>query len=320
MARTLRDLGEFALIGRIERIKRVVERSLALPRSPAISLGIGDDAALLRLRPAEELAVSSDASVEGVHFRWQVDDPNAVGRRALAGALSDLAAMGARPLGCTLSLAAPPELELRLLDAALRGLVGEAARRGCPLLGGNVARARETSFHLTVLGGVARGRALRRNAARAGDVLMVTGVLGRAALARARAASTGRPNRNVPPDRLPAGRALTRLARRVACIDLSDGLAADLPHLLRGELGAEIDAAALPRARGFESACANLGKEAVALLAGGGEDYELLFALAASAADPKRLTRRLGVRVSAIGRVVSRAGIRGLPEGGWRHF
>lgn len=317
MPGTLRDLGEFALI---ERIEQLVERSPGAPRSPAVALGIGDDAALLRLRAGEEIAVSTDASVEGVHFRWQADDPNSLGRRALAAALSDLAAMGARPLGCTLGLAAPPGLELRRLDAALRGLVGEAARRGCPLAGGNVARARETSFHVTVVGAVARGRALRRDAARAGDVLLVTGVLGRAALARARAEGRGRPNRDVPPDRIAAGRALSRMGQRVACIDLSDGLAADLPHLLHSGLGAEIDAAALPRARGFDPACADLELDAAALLAGGGEDYELLFALAAAVADPKRLAKRLGVRVSAIGQVAARPGIRGLPRGGWRHF
>ena len=315
MPRRLSDLGEFALVDRIERL--VVR---AGGRRHGVALGIGDDAALLRLRAAEELVVSTDASVERVHFRWQTDAPAALGRRALAAAVSDLAAMGARPLGCTLSLAAPPALELRRLDAALRGLVAEAAGRGCPLIGGNIARARETSFHLTVLGAVKRGRALRRDAARAGDLLLVTGTLGRAALRRARAAAERKPHHDVPPDRLSAGRKLGALGRRVACIDLSDGLAADLPHLLGGGLGAEVVCDALPRMRGFDASCRRLGLDPAVLLASGGEDYELLFSCAPRAADPTRLARRLGVRVSAIGRVVARPGIRGLPEGGWRHF
>ena len=315
MPRRLRDLGEFGLIDRIDRFVARAGR-----RGRDVALGIGDDAALLRLRPGEELVVSTDASIEGAHFRWQSDSAAALGRRAVAAALSDLAAMGARPLACTLSLAAPPALELRRLDAALRGLVAEAARRGCPLVGGNVARAGETSFHLTVLGAVERGRALRRDATRAGDVLLVTGSLGRAALRRARATAEHTLNRDVPPDRLAAGRKLAALGGRVACIDLSDGLAADLPHLLTAGLGAQVMADALPRGRGFDAGCRRLGLEPLALLAAGGEDYELLFSLPAASADPGRLSRRLGVRVSAIGRVLRRPGIHGLPEGGWRHF
>jgi len=314
MPRTLRDLGEFALI---DRIARQVDRH---PASHDVALGIGDDAALLRLRSGEQLAVSTDAMVEGAHFRWDCDAPSALGRRALAAALSDLAAMGARPLGCTLALTAPPGLELRRLDAALRGFVDEAFARGCPLTGGNIARGRETSFTTTVIGAVASGRALLRRGARPGDALVVTGTLGRAALARARARLRGRPNRDVPPDRLDVGRRLVKLASRVACIDLSDGLAADLPHLLGRSLGAEIDAAALPRARGFDAACARAGLDATDLLANGGEDYELLFSLPSALAEPDHLERRLGVAVSIIGRVVRQTGVRGLPTGGWRHF
>jgi thiamine-monophosphate kinase len=284
-----------------------------------VSVGIGDDAAVVRLRAAEELVVSVDATVEDVHFDWKIDDPNAVGRRSIAAALSDLAAMGARPVGCMLSLAAPPALELRRLDAVLRGIVAEAGRRDCPLVGGNVARAAETSFHLTVLGAVQRGRALRRTGARAGDVLLVTGELGRSALARARAEAEGRPNRYVPPDRLAAGRTLAALGLRTACIDLSDGLAADLPHLLGAKLGAQVDVAALPRARGFDARCRRLGLEPEALLVGGGEDYELLFSQPPGA-ERERLSRRLGAPIHIIGRVLGEPGIRGLGDAGWRHF
>jgi thiamine-monophosphate kinase len=230
--------------------------------------------------------------------------------------------MGARPLACILSLAVPSDLAVRPLEAALRGLTAEAAQRGAPLVGGNVARASETSFHLTALGAVRRGRALRRSGARPGDRLLVTGELGRSALARARAEARGRPGRYVPPDRLRVGRALASLGGRVCCIDLSDGLASDVRHLLGPQLGVEIDAAALPRAGGFDASCRRLGLDPISTLAGGGEDYELLFCLPARRADPVRLARRLGVRVTTIGRFVAEPGVRGLAagQGGWRHF
>ena len=135
------DLGEMELIA---RIARHVGRASAGIANRDIMLGIGDDAALLRARSDEDIAVSTDTAVEGVHFDWRVDDASAVGRRALAAAVSDLAAMGARPLGCTLALAVDPKLELRRLDASLRAFVSEAARRGCTLAGGNLTRA---SYH-----------------------------------------------------------------------------------------------------------------------------------------------------------------------------
>lgn len=314
----MRELGEFGLIERIAALSRQQQSARG------VVLGIGDDAALLRPRAGEDIVVSTDCSVEDVHFSWRHDAAAAIGRRALVASLSDLAAMGARPLGCTLALAVPAELEVRRLDGALRGLVREAGERGCPLVGGNISAARETSFTLTVLGSVARGRALRRDAARVGDALFVTGALGRSALARRRAQRSGRPGRFVPEPRLEAGRALSRLGVRVACIDLSDGLAADLRHLLapRG-LGADLESEALPRPRGFESACAAAGLDPLKTLSAGGEDYELLFALGDPWAGTRRLaelSKRLGLALSRIGRVSAVPGIRGLPGGGWRHF
>ena len=247
----------------IDRIGRYVARAASAEASRDVALGIGDDAALLRPRSGEDVVVSTDTAVENVHFDWRVDEPGSVGRRALAAALSDLAAMGARPLGCTLALAVSSELPLKQLDASLRAFVSEAAKRDCDLVGGNLARASETSFAVTVIGAVARGKALLRSAALPGDALFVTGTLGGAALARAAAEERrGKPsNRFVPPNRLAAGRALARLPglkRRPACIDLSDGLAADLPHLLGSGVqgrakpfGASLELESVPRTRGF---------------------------------------------------------------------
>jgi thiamine-monophosphate kinase len=314
----LRDLGEFGLI---ERIARAAARRGG---TAGIVLGIGDDAALLRIRAGEQIAVSTDACFEGVHFRLSNESPRTLGRRALVANLSDLAAMGARPLGCVLALAAPPGLSVRTVDELVAGLLDEAARYGCPLVGGNLSRAREISLTLTVIGAVARGRGLRRDAARAGDRLFVTGTLGGAALERARAERGRGRIRHVPVPRLRAGRALSALSRRgrVACIDLSDGLDADLAHLLAGRaLTAEIDPARLPVPPGFRAACARSGVDPDALARGGGEDYELLFTLGPKAPSAARLARRLGVRVTEIGRVVRRAPAGPAPaRHGWRHF
>jgi thiamine-monophosphate kinase len=308
-AKVLRDLGEFELIARIARAAR---------RSPraGVELGIGDDAALLRARRGEMLVVSTDARVEGVHFRWSTESARTIGATALAAALSDLAAMGARPRGFTCAIAAPADLPLAVFDGLVAGLIDGARRHACPLVGGNLTRARETSLVCTVLGGVARGRALRRRA-RVGDRILVTGELGAAALARARAERSGIPLRRVPAPRLAQGRALARIAAVTGCIDVSDGLAADLVHLLGAGRRCPIDPARLPVPRGFAAACRRLGLDPTAVAVAGGDDYELLFALRPEGPSAAALSRRLGVRVSELGRV---AGGAPRTRGGFDHF
>jgi thiamine-monophosphate kinase len=312
----LADLGEFGLIERIER----AARRLSKPR--AVVIGIGDDAAVLRLRPGEDAVLSTDAMVEGVHFRWATESARNVGRRALVANLSDLAAMGARPLGFTLALAAPARLPVRNVDGVLAGLLHEASAHGCALVGGNLSAARETSITLAVLGAVARGRALTRRGARLGDRICVTGRLGRAALEVARAERGRGRIRRVPTPRLRAGRALARIPSVSACIDVSDGLEADLQHLLeeRG-LGAEVDPDAVPRPPRFTAACVRLGLDPEPLVLAGGEDYELLFTVRGSSPRTAALARRLGIEVAEIGRVVPAGTGRGAVSGaGWRHF
>jgi len=335
----LRDLGEFGLI---ERIERAAMRSRAGAR--AVLVGIGDDAAVLRAPAGEDWVVTTDALVEGVHFRWQTQSARCVGRRALVANLSDLAAMGARPLGFVCAIAAPPSLELRRFDGLLAGLLEEAAAHGCPLVGGNLSRARQTSITITAQGSVERGRALLRSSAQPGDRIFVTGTLGGAALEVARAAAGRGRVRGVPMPRLRAGRALARLPGVGACIDISDGLLADLDHVLeRSGCSAQLDLQRVPRPPRFEAACRRLGVDPMRLATGGGEDYELLFTLRGPAraeppGGPSRraapgsgasggrsgpsaaaLGRRLGVPVTEIGRVVEKAP--GHREArGWRHF
>jgi thiamine-monophosphate kinase len=310
--RRVRDLGEFGLIERIARLA-------GPPRSAGVVLGIGDDAAVLRLAPGEELVVTTDAAVAGVHFRLDQEAPRLAGRRAAVGCLSDLAAMGARPLGTLLAFALPPATPARVALGLARGVTDEARRAGAPLVGGNVTRAREISLTLTALGAVRRGRALRRDRGRAGDRLFVTGALGRSALERAR----GRV-RDAGTPRIAAGRRLAGVPGVGACIDVSDGLAADLLQLARASgLAARLDPARLPVPPGFAAACARAGRDPLRLALAGGEDFELLFSVRPAGPGADALARRLGVRVTEIGRFErGRPGLRGVPAGsrGWRHF
>lgn len=314
----LREIGEFALIARIEALARV---AFAGVRVPSVVLGIGDDAALLRLRPGEAVVVTTDALVEGVHFDFAQETPRVAGRRALAANLSDLAAMGARPLGFVVALAAPAATPVAHALGLARGMLDLALRFECPLVGGNVARASEISLAITVLGAVRRGRALLRSAARAGDRVFVTGTLGGAALARARGRVRGAAEPQVA-----AGRALARMRGVGACIDVSDGLAADLAHVCRASrVAARIDAARLPTPPGFAAACARVGRDPRALALAGGEDYELLFTARGPSANAVGLARRLGVAVTEIGRIErGKPVVHGLPrgfgDGGFRHF
>jgi thiamine-monophosphate kinase len=320
LVRSLSDLGEFALIDRIERALRRARAS----GGPTVALGIGDDAALLRVRHGEEVAVTTDALVEAVHFRWEAEPAAAIGGRALAAALSDLAAMGARPLGVVVALAAPPDLALARIDGLVRGMAALARRCGAPLVGGNIARARDTMLALTAIGAVRRGRALRRDAARPGDRVLVTGALGGAALAVARAARAGRRRGPAPEPRLAAGRALAALPGAGACIDVSDGLLADLGHVLAASgVGATLDPARVPRPRGFARACAALGLDPERVVLGGGEDYELCFTVRPGAPGSAALARRFGLPVTEIGRIERRRGLRGVRDAsaaGWTHF
>jgi thiamine-monophosphate kinase len=312
--RRLRDVGEFGLIG-------LIQGWIGADPSRRVVLGPGDDAAVLRMPAGRELVVSTDSAVEGVHFRFRTQAARTIGRRAMVANLSDLAAMGAAPLACVAALCAPPELELRLAKGLVQGILDEASAHACPLVGGNLASARETQLTLAVVGTVERGRALRRHRVRAGDGIFVTGSLGGAALAVRRAERSGTRIRTLPVPRLAAGRALGRMRGVGGCIDVSDGLAGDLAHLLEGSgLGAEIDAARVPTPPGFRAACARLGLDPRELCLAGGEDYELLFTLRPRA--PRRnLARRLGVPVSELGRITREPGIRGLGEArGWRHF
>ncbi len=266
-----------------------------------LARGIGDDAALLEVPRGEMLVVSTDAAVEDVHFRREWMTPREIGARAAAAALSDLAAMAARPLGLLVALAVPAGWRDEITELA-RGVGDTARRTACPILGGNVTRATELSLTLTVLGSAAAP--LRRVGAQPGDGLFVTGRLGgpRAALGALeanRVPTAEQLDRFVSPvPRIEQAHWLAEHGARAA-IDISDGLLADATHLaLASGVTLSIDLATLPCVDGVSPDVA----------AASGEEYELLVALRG---DPLELSRqftdRFRLPLTAIG-VVERAG------------
>jgi thiamine-monophosphate kinase len=261
-------------------------------------VGIGDDCALLRPDAGLELAVTTDTLVEGRHFLPGAD-PEALGHKALAVNLSDLAAMGAAPRWATLALALPTADE-RWLAAFARGFFALAERYGVDLVGGDTTRSPLLTINITALGEVPAGVAMYRAGARPGDDIWVSGELGGAALALAHpevAAVASRLHR--PEPRVELGERLRGLAR--AAIDVSDGLAGDLAHILeRSQVGAVIEYASIPRPAAFEK-FRSLERDCVL---SGGDDYELLFTAGAQQRrEIEALARELRIPLTRIGAI-----------------
>lgn len=303
--KTLGDLGEF---GFIERVRRIVG-------DPGVELGIGDDAAIVRIGGAR-VVLTTDALVEDVHFRRGWETPRRLGRRAFAVNASDVAAMGGTPRASLIAIAAPATEPARDLLELHRGFAEAAREHGAPLVGGNVSGGPVLMISVTLVGEAPR-RPLRRDGARPGDLLFVGGPLGGNALARERrlAARSGarRPPLPMPTPRVALGRVLSERGLSRAAIDVSDGLVQDLGHVCAASgVGAEIDLAAIPLA----PALRRLPREAaLALALHGGEDYELLF----TAAEAKRAAiESLATAPIAIGRIVAGSGVVLVDAGGRR--
>jgi len=276
-------MGEFELLAKLR------ER---LPRDgPQVKLGSGDDAAVTV--PTGATATSVDAIVEGVHFRRGEAELRTVGRKALATALSDLAAMGAGTGEAYVVLGAPADLSEDEFLALLDGLLELAEATGTTLAGGDVTRAPALTLAVTVVGHAPSAEHfVTRAGAEPGDLVVLTGELGGAAagrlvleqpgLADAVPASTAellRGRQLDPTPRLRSGRALASAGAR-AMIDVSDGLAGDAAHLARaGAVSVQVQASALPLAKGVAEIAVAVGRDPLELAVSGGEDYELLAAL-----------------------------------------
>lgn len=301
-------LSEFSLISRyFDRPPRAGSRA---------DLGIGDDCALLRPAPGMQTAISSDMLVEGRHF-FAGGDPRLLGHKCLAVNLSDLAAMGAAPVAFTLALALPAADEA-WLAAFSEGLFALADRHGCELIGGDTTKGPLT-ICITIFGDVPAGQALRRDAALPGDDIWVSGSLGDARLALAAyrneialdaaALAAAAPRMHAPTPRIALGLALRSIAH--AAIDISDGLAGDLAHILeRSAVGATVNADALPAGPVLSRQPQALRRD---FTLAGGDDYELCFTaprrlratVEALGADPGR-----SLPLTRIGTITAQTGLR----------
>ena len=304
----------------------------------SVVTGIGDDCAVLRVPSGHELLVTTDFTLEKVHFRRDWHRPELVGRRCLTRGLSDIAAMGGEPRAAFLSLAVPGDVPQKWVNRFLKGLLDLAEEFKVPLAGGDTAEsAGGIQADIVVVGSVPKGKAVLRSGAKAGEGIYVTGELGGSAAALARLAEaktvgaeslrhfwrfSGQSRRlGVPQARVAVGQWLRQHRVATAMIDLSDGLSTDLDHICQeSHVGAEIEAEAIPRAR------VGTGKKRVALELAlhGGDDYELLFTSAAAV--PNKVA---GVRITRIGHTTPSAGMRligldgkkhPLQAGGWEHF
>jgi thiamine-monophosphate kinase len=315
---------------------------MAAPRNGgsalAVAKGIGDDCAVLRVPRGHELLVTTDFSLEGVHFRREWHSAEVVGHRCLTRGLSDIAAMGGLPTAAFLSLALPPDLPQDWVDGFLLGLNRLARRFRVPLAGGDTAQSPVGVLaDIIMLGSVPRGKAVLRSGARVGDDIYITGTLGSglAVLRRLQQGGAGRKTARqssargyapeerkhfYPTPRIEVGRWLRERGLPSAMIDISDGLSTELSHIAEeSNAGAWVAAAAIPVARGatLEDALH------------GGDEYELLFTAPPSAHDriPDRIA---GVPVRWIGTITKRRGLwlvapdmksrQELKVKGWEHF
>lgn len=325
-------LPEKALIAQIRRMAGSSTRGRSASSNRAILTGIGDDCAVLRLLPGQDSLITTDFTLEGIHFRRDWHPPESVGHRCLARGLSDIAAMGGEPVAVFLSLALPRDLPQAWVGRFVRGLVGLAGKYGITLTGGDTAESPDGILaDIIVIGTVPKGKAILRSGARPGERIFVSGELGGSAAAVVQ--MYARPKKRLnprhyarqfyPEPRIELGRVLREKGLASAMIDTSDGLSTDLAHICEESgVGAEIDAAAIPRAQ--------VGRPArrvdLDLAVHGGEDYELLFTVPPGKRVPRQIS---GVAVTQIGEITrARRMLVTNEEGsayelharGWEHF
>ncbi len=335
MKKSRKPLGELVLIEQIRR-------DFAAPRSKTLTLGIGDDCAILRPPEDSEVLVTTDFTLENRHFRRDRHPADSVGHRCLARGLSDLAAMGATPIAAFLSLALPVDMLAHKsgqiwISQFFNGLRALADLHTVPLAGGDTSQSPANLIlaDIVLLGSAPKNKSLRRSGARPGDLLYVTGLLGGAdaelatILKRRRRTNPLDDHPHLYPEpRIDTGEALLRRNLATACLDISDGLSTDLAHLCRASnVHAQIDQSALP----IHPLAQRQGPAAALKSAlHGGEDYELLFTASPSTRMPSSIA---GVQITRIGTITpSRSGHPLMtlltPEGirtalepaGWEHF
>ena len=303
MAKNVNQWGERALIRRLTK---------NLARHRDVLVGVGDDAAVARWSKQYDLLLTSDAVIEGRHF-LPSDKPERIGHKAIARVLSDIAAMGGTPQHLVINLVAPKKMRMDRLEKIYRGAATTARRYGASIVGGDTTQGNTLELHVFGTGFVPRGKAVVRSGARAGDVLYVTGTLGGSRLGK---------HLTFEP-RLAQGQWLAEKGWVAAMIDVSDGLATDLRHVLESSrVGAIVDAEKIPLSREARGSV----KKALC----DGEDFELLFSVPARKrkAFEAAWEKNFKLRCTVIGFVTKRGGlflkdkgtIRKLRAEGFEHF
>lgn len=334
--RTAGELGEFPLIDRLAA-------RLGRPR-PDVVVGIGDDVAVVESAAGRLTLATCDVQVAGVHFLPDRVDPWRLGRKAAAINISDIAAAGGRPTHFLSSLVLPSDTEVAFVERLYDGLTAEAQRWGADVIGGNVSGGATLVIDLTLLGEVPPDELLRRDRARPGDRVLVTGALGAAAAGlhlllhpdaglEEAVRQAALDAFETPTPRVAEARVAAGAGGVGAAIDVSDGLAADLGHVCdRSGVGVRVDASRLPVASAARAVASAAGADALAWALGGGEDYELLLTARPDRADAlaQAIRHATGTPVTVIGEMIPAAEGRRLvredgtavplsPEG-WRHF
>lgn len=324
------SIGEFPLI---DRLRRIVPTT-----GPGVTLGVGDDAAVLEL--AGPVVATCDIQVEGVHFTWALCGPGDIGWRAIAVNLSDIAAMGGTPRFVLISLALPAEMHVETVEGVYRGIAEISTQHAVIVAGGNVSSTPGPMVIDVAALGEAE-RAIPRSGARPGDRVWMTGTAGKSAAGRFLAAN---PDAHVPggdalivayrrpTPRVEMGKVLARALAVSAMIDTSDGTASDLLHLAEAsKVGVRMEVGRLPIPAGLADAAGLAGRDPDAWALAGGEDYELLFTAGREFdREAAGIAERLNVPLTCIGEVLPEAEgrwvigrdgqHRPLVAQGWDHF
>ncbi len=324
----LKEIGEFGLIERI---------SARVRRENGVRIGIGDDAAAFEPTAGLISLVTTDMLVEGIHFDLSLCEPASLGKKALAVNLSDIAAMGGIPRHFLLSLAVPNHINVEFLDAFVEGMLEMGDRFGVTLIGGDTSSVKAgLVISVTMIGEQSPGLIISRSGASPGDLIFVTGTIGDAALGLAMLKAGVREGPAIarhldPLPRVREGMMLAEASIPTAMIDISDGLLADLGHILElSRVGARLHLKELPLSDEYRDKQPLFSKDIFAFPLSGGEDYELLFTTPpAKVPLIKSVAEKTGTTVRTIGEISSSAGLSLLaPDGseyqperrGYDHF
>jgi len=297
----LSEIGEFGLIKVITQIA---------DKGEGVVMGVGDDAAVLTPSPGKVLLVTTDCLLEGVHFKLEFTDYHRLGRKALAVNLSDIGGCGGIPTAFLVSLAIPPETEVASVQALYKGMIEQARTYGVSLVGGDTSRGEKLMISITLIGEAEEGEVLYRRGAKQGDRIFVTGQLGDSALGLKmlkNGVKEGDPVQQHldPTPRVREGQTIARQGLATAMIDVSDGLIADLGHILEASgVGARIQLSQIPLSEEYRKKIVTYQSDPYQLALAGGEDYELLFTASEGRAEAiKKLAAELGTPITLIGEI-----------------